>query len=239
MCMRSKPIVLVLGVFHFRYVEDILEPYRQKEIQELVQRITEFRPTKVCVEKVAERNDELNVEYRKYLSGDLELPANEIQQLGFRIAHDLGHENIYATDWMHLEQADIDLLERGFEEAEINQPELAKEAEEHTEQLRKMYKPGTVLEMIRSHNDEELNAFDHQYYIRYRARLGDYPDYIGPFWLRWWYRRNLIIFSNIARLATEDDWILVIYGSSHNYLLKQFIHESGLFEVEHIDKYLE
>jgi hypothetical protein len=30
--MSSKPVVLVLGVFHFRYVEDILEPYRQKEI---------------------------------------------------------------------------------------------------------------------------------------------------------------------------------------------------------------
>lgn len=236
--MSSKPVVLVLGVFHFRYIEDILEPYRQEEIQELVQRITKFRPTKVCLEKVVEGNDELNAEYQKFLSGNLELSSNERQQLGFRIARDLGHENVYATDWMHLDQTDLDLLERGFEEAEKKQPELVKESKEWTERLLKMFKPGTVLEMIRTHNDEELNAIDHQYYIRYRARLGEHPDYIGPFWLRWWYRRNLIIYSNIARLAAEDDRILVIYGSGHNYLLKQFIRESGLFELEHIDTYL-
>lgn len=236
--MRSKPVVLVMGVFHFRYVDDILEPYRQKEIQELSQRIAEFRPTKVCVEEVLERNDELNKEYQKFLSGDSELLADEIQQLGYRIARDLGHEQIYATDYMHLDQADKDLLERGFEEAEKKQPELYNESNEWVERLHKMFKPGTVLEMIRNNNDDELNAFDHQYYIRYRARFGEYPDYIGSFWLRWWYMRNLIIYSNIARLATEDDRILVIYGSSHNYLLKQFIRESGLFELEHIDRYL-
>ncbi|GIP44737.1 hypothetical protein J45TS6_31960 [Paenibacillus sp. J45TS6] len=67
--------MLVMGVFHFRYVDDILEPYRQKEIQELSQRIAEFRPTKVCVEEVLERNDELNKEYQKFLSGDSELLA--------------------------------------------------------------------------------------------------------------------------------------------------------------------
>lgn len=233
--MSNKPAVLVLGVFHFRYVEDILEPYRQKEIQDLVKRIKEFRPTKVCVEEVAERNDELNAEYQKFLSGALELSANECQQLGFRIACAIGHEKIYATDWMHLDQTDIDLLELGFEEAEKKQPELVKESKEWSERLHKMFKPGTVLEMIRTNNNEELNALEHQYYIRYRARLGEYPDYIGPFWLRWWYRRNLIIYSNIARLAAEDDRILVIYGSGHNYLLKQFIRESGLFELEHID----
>jgi hypothetical protein len=236
--MNSKPVVLVMGVFHFRYVEDILEPHRQTEIQEVVQRIKEFHPTKVCVEKVAEQNEELNIEYQKFLKGDLELPANEIQQLGFRIARDLGHERIYATDWMYLDQADIDLLERGFEEAEKKQLELVKESEEWLEQQQKWFKPGTVLEMIRTNNDEEFNYLDHQYYIRYRARLGEYPDYIGPFWLRWWYRRNLIIYANIAKLATEDDRVLVIYGSGHNYLLKQFIHESGLFEMEPIDKYL-
>jgi hypothetical protein len=139
---------------------------------------------------------------------------------------------------MHLDQADMDVLERGFAEAENKQPELVKEAEAWTERLRHMLKPGTVLDMIRTHNDEEINAIDHQYYIRYRARLGEYPDYIGPFWLRWWYRRNLIIYSNIARLAAEDERLLVIYGSSHNYLLKQFIRESGLLEMESADAYL-
>lgn len=236
--MSNKPVVLVLGVFHFRYVEDILEPYRQQEIQDLVQRIMEFRPTKVCLEAVVERNNELNEEYHQFLTADLELSENERHQLGFRIARNLGHENVYATDWMHLDQADIDLLEHGFEEAEKKQPELVKESEEWTERLRRMYKTGTMLEMIRSHNDEEINALDHQYYIRYRARLGEYPDYIGSFWLRWWYRRNLIVYSNIAGLASEDDRILAIYGSSHNYLLKQFIRESGLFELEDINTYL-
>jgi hypothetical protein len=236
--MSSKPVVMVLGVFHFRYLEDIHEQYRQNEIKELVERIKMFNPTKVCVEELFERNHDLNADYQKFVSGDFELPAYETHQLGFRIARDLGHEKVYATDWMHLDKSDIDLLERGFEEAELKQPDLAKEAEKWLEELHKKFQPGTILEMIRSHNDVETNALDHQYYIRYKARFGEYPDYVGPFWLRWWYRRNLIIYSNIARLATPNDRIVAINGSGHNYLLKQFIRESGLFELENTERYL-
>lgn len=237
--MTGQPVVLVLGMVHFQHMEDIREPHRQAEIRELIDRIAEFQPTKICVEQVAERQRELDAEYRQYREEEGELPANEIQQIGFRLAHRLGHERVYATDWMHLDPEDIDRLQKGFEEAERKQPELVRESQEWIEQrLQSHFKPGTVLEMIRQNNDETFNRRDHQYYIRYRARMGESPDYVGPFWLRWWYRRNLTIYANVARLAEADDRLLVLYGSGHNYLLKQFIRESELFELEPVDAYL-
>ncbi len=235
-----KPVVMMLGVFHFRFLDDILTPGRQMEIQEVVKRLKAFRPTKVAVEVVVERDEALNSDYRKFLEGDFELTCNEVHQLGFRVARGLRHEKVYATDWMQMEESEKEFLERGIEIAEKQYPDLVKEAEEFGVRIKKYMTPGTILEMMRTHNQEELNILDHQYYIRYRARLGAFPDYIGTFWLRWWYRRNLIIYSNVAGLATEaHDRVLVIYGSGHNYLVKQFLRESGLVELQEPGQYLQ
>jgi len=248
--MSRKPVVMVLGVFHFRYLEGVFEPQCQCEIQELVDRIKAFRPTKVGVEVVVEESETLNAEYQKFFSGDVKLTenqeylrgsaGNEVYQLAFRIARDMGHERIYATDWMKFDDVDKEVLEKGYERVESRQPELIEEEKVWWDRvIQTMTSSGTVLEKIRIHNNDEYNALDHQGYIRYRARLGEFPNYLGPWWLRWWYERNLIVYSNIARMAKDvDDRILIIYGSSHNYLLKQFIRESGLFELESVDRYL-
>lgn len=238
--MNGKPVVMVLGVFHFRYMEDVLEPHRQREVVDLVNRIKRFCPTKVGVEVVVDRQNEINGEYQRFLNGEFELTGNEVHQLAFRIARDLGHQQVHATDWMHIDDSDKEFLELGMQEAESKQPELIQELEQRIERLKGAVRPGTVTEMILSHNNDELNTLDHQTYIRYTARLGNFPDYVGTFWMRWWYRRNLIIYSNVCRLATEhDDRILIIYGSGHNYLLRQFIRESGLFQLERVESYLQ
>jgi hypothetical protein len=41
-----------------------------------------------------------------------------------------------------------------------------------------------------------------------------------------WYRRNLHIFANIARVAQPGERVLVIMGSGHGTLLRQFVDES-------------
>ncbi len=249
--MSRKPVVMILGVFHFRYLEDVFEPQCQSEIQELVDRIKSFRPTKVGVEVVVEEDETLNDEYQKFLAGHVKLTGderllmgsagNEVYQLGFRIAREMGHERIYATDWMEFPDKDKEILEKAYERVEKRQPELLEEEKAWWARLnQKMSGSGTLSERIRIQNNDELNALDHQGYIRYRARLGEFPDYFGPWWLRWWYQRNLIVYSNITRMATDaNDRILIIYGSGHNYLLKQFIRESGLFELESVETYFQ
>ncbi|MFD1675203.1 DUF5694 domain-containing protein [Alicyclobacillus fodiniaquatilis] len=245
--MDAMPAVMVLGVFHFRYLEDVMHPRRQKEIEELVEHIKKFQPTKVVVEVVAEQNEDLNREYQKFVgngwTGDdkclLDSPGNEVYQLGFRVARDLGHKSIYAIDWMTVEQDDKEFMEQGFARAEKIQAEILEEQKKWVQQASEILSDGTVTDAIRSHNNEEYEFLTHQTNIRHTALLGEHPAYVGTHWLRWWYQRNLIVYSNVVRLATENtDRVLVIFGSAHNYLLKQFFRDSGLFEVELVQKYL-
>ena len=51
------------------------------------------------MEALASEDKALNHTYHSYLSGEFTLSANEIHQLGFRIAAELGHERIYPVDW--------------------------------------------------------------------------------------------------------------------------------------------
>jgi len=64
------------------------------------------------------------------------------------------------------------------------------------------------------------------------ARIGNFNNYIGMKWLSWWYKRNLIIFSNLTRLInSEEESILLIVGSSHSSIITKFLEESGTIRI--------
>ena len=64
------------------------------------------------------------------------------------------------------------------------------------------------------------------------AQIGKGTDYIGIDWLRWWYQRNLIIYSNLAKITNSpDDRTLLIIGGAHIHPVSQFIKESGMMDV--------
>ena len=111
--------VLVVGMYHMNNpgrdqhnleADDVLAPKRQAEIEEFVRMLAEFKPTKICLEiPYSIENDEVgkaerrkdpgyNARYPEYLRGELEESANEIYQVGFRLAKLLGHERVYAVD---------------------------------------------------------------------------------------------------------------------------------------------
>lgn len=72
------------------------------------------------------------------------------------------------------------------------------------------------------------------------ARIGTGTDYIGVDWVRWWYQRNLTIFSNLSGLVSDsNDRIILLIGAAHIYLVRQFLLESGVFEVESTLHYLQ
>ena len=97
--------VLVLGVYHMAnpghdlfntHADDVLAPRRQQEIAELAEVLRKFKPTKIAVEHDSQKK--LNERYAKYLEGNYVLTANETDQIGLRLAKDLGHAVIYAVD---------------------------------------------------------------------------------------------------------------------------------------------
>lgn len=242
----NKPTVLILGTFHMgpnqdlfnNEMDDLLTPRRQQEIREVVDRIKRFNPTKLAVEEVTKNQSRLSRAYRQYLTGHFELELNEIHQVGFRIAAELNHKTIYAIDWM-----EGGARTRGagevYEWAKAHQPDLFTSIFGWLETEYKNQNPtSTILDLYQNCNDPELIKKDHQMYIN-MARIGEIDNYVGMGWLIWWYQRNLILFSNLSRIATSsDDRILLLIGRAHVQILYQFLNESGLFQLESAENYL-
>lgn len=71
------------------------------------------------------------------------------------------------------------------------------------------------------------------------SRIGNVDNHIGMNWLSWWYKRNLIIYSNLTCLVnSEDERILLIVGSSHSSIITNFLKESEAFQIAESLDYL-
>src|SRR5262249_10957117 len=198
----KKAHVLVLGSFHMANpghdifnlkVDDVLEPKRQKEIAETVAILKKFHPTKIAIESVP--GGKRPQQYQDYLNGKYTLTRNEIDQLGFRLAKELGHKQIYPID------ADGDFpfdKVQEFAKKHGKQKELddwmamiPKLLEHESEIL----KDGTISDLLLFMNRPEQVREDQEAYMDF-AQFGDGKEYPGPDLLADWYRRNARIFAN-------------------------------------------
>lgn len=240
----ARPRVLVLGTYHMGgsgdYIQaptdDVLSPRRQAEIAALVESLATFRPTKIMVEAPLARDSALNARYRGFLAGRDTLRRNEIDQIGFRLARRMGHERVYAIDYPqdedvgrvvgwaagHGDTAFVGMVQR-----------FAARMQAQGDSLSHL----TIPAYLRRLNSPAEDSIGHAAYLR-MARVGDDTTHVGADVLAGRYARNLKIFANLARLTGPGDRVLVIYGSSHGKLLREFVRQSGDMELVDVDPYL-
>lgn len=103
---QTKPVVMILGSYHMANsnrdlnnitADDVRAAKRQKEITDLTAILKKFKPTKIAVEQPID-NAQLNERYNNYLSGKYELSANEVDQIGFRMAKEMNLKEVSAID---------------------------------------------------------------------------------------------------------------------------------------------
>jgi len=74
-----KPALAILNTYHMgqagkhvvegNLIDDVLHPKRQAELETLVAGLARYKPTKILVEVLPEKEAELNVRYHAYLEG--------------------------------------------------------------------------------------------------------------------------------------------------------------------------
>lgn len=221
--------VLVLGTYHMAnpgrdifnmQADDVLSARRQQEIAELAAVLRKFQPTKIAVE-ANYGEDVVPKRYAEYLAGSRPLSRNEVEQIGFRLAKDLGHPAIYPVD------ADGDFpFQRviNYAKATGQSARLERTMAEIGEMVKtqgEYLKAHTVLQTLLYMNSDAKVAQDVGFYYL-EARYGEPGDYAGPDLLAEWYRRNIRIYNNVAKLVTSpDDRVLVIFGAGHLGWLRQ------------------
>lgn len=208
---------------------------RQEEIRKVVDAIKDFHPNKIALEVVKEKNGLLNEQYHQYLNNELELEIDEIHQFGFRAAAELKHEEVYAIDWM--DSVGNRSIGEVLNWAEKEQTEILQIIDTYRSELTLTLGDKGIDELIRSYNEEKYIKKQHEMYMHI-ARIGRGSDYVGIDWMRWWYQRNLILFSNLAEISSSNDRVVLIIGAAHVYLVTQFLKESGLFHIVSVSEFL-
>jgi hypothetical protein len=226
-----RPEILVLGTYHMAnpghdihnmQAGDVLAPARQQEIAQLIAVLKQFHPTKIAIE-AAVGSKRVGQEYSDYLAGKYTLSHNEIDQIGYRLAKELGHPAVYPVD----EDGDFPYM-RVVNYAKANgRAEQFKALEARTGSRVKaqgdFLQSHTVLETLEYMNADSSVAQDVAAYFAF-VPYGEPWDYAGPDLLAARYQRNIRIYRNIVALITApNEKILVIYGAGHLGWLRQDI----------------
>ena len=245
-----KAEVLLLGMFHFhnagldsyqeRFPFDPLTPEHRRQVEEVVDRLARYRPTKIGVEsRTQTRVDSL---YRAYRAGHHALAPNEIEQIGFRLAAKLGQDRLYA----------IDAAERTYEPitsdsqwntriAQFPAPDTSWQPRFNAfyryEDSLKTILP--LRQTLTRMGEPEYLRMMHGNYLVGSFALGRDTDYFGPDWATRWWDRNLRIFNNIQRITSgPDDRILIIIGAGHVPLLRHAVENSPAYRLVEVSQYL-
>jgi hypothetical protein len=231
--------VLVLGSFHFKHAPEfnpIQAPEQQKEIKDLVNRLSDFKPDKIAVEYV--RKDSLKVDslYRSYRKGNYELAVNEREQIGFRLAKQLDHPKVHAIDYLQPWG-----MNKTMKWAQKNNPEFTDYVEqwqkENTRMDSIMHQKHTIGEILSVYASEAF--IDRVQKIRMKTlEVGADKNYTGVDPVASVYERNMRIFANLTSVAEPGDRVLIVYGAGHSYFFNEFISQHPDMKLVDPSEYL-
>jgi len=225
----ARPEILILGTYHMAnpghdvfnmQADDVQSPKRQQEIAQLVEVLKKFHPTKIAIEADV-THPRTGRDYSDYLMGKYTLSRNEIDQIGYRLAKELGHRAIYPVDV----DGDFPLL-RVINYAKANGRSAQFDAHQASVGARvkaqgDFLRSHTVLETLEYMNSDSMAEKGVASYYAY-VPYGQPWEYAGPDLLASWYQRNIRIYHNIVALIEfPSDRILVIYGAGHLGWLQQ------------------
>ncbi len=231
----KQSTVMVLGIPHF----DGTIFAQQQALQELVEMLSSFEPTKVVVEWEPKRSAMVNESYRKYLKDEsiINKQVNEVYQLGFRLAKKVGNDSIYCFDDQtefigSLENFTFDRFRRY---AMANDSGFYDRYEhliiDNYNQNEKIFKELNLRDEIILRNSPTAQKINQQRMHAYEVRAGIQKNWIGPDWLGRWYQRNVRMMANVMKINEPGDRILIIVGDNHKWTLDALFEYNPEFEV--------
>lgn len=273
---KEPKSAMLLGVYHFNnpgkdtynlQVDDYFSDSRQKEIEQVVQALIDYKPTKIFVEFTTDNQPTIDSLYALYLEDKLTLKEigngkNEVYQIGFRLGKKLGGIEIMVIDhpgnWLgpYAEFIADTLSLQYYNNDKIN-------TAEQLEARQKMFSTNTVRENLIYLNKWEQIMNNHSYYnnvaikvkdtanvlftyqeteqeingLPYQMRSFDFNN-IGVDLVAEWYKRNLFIYRNIIENTRPNDKVIIIIGSGHIRYLHQLLGDNPEFSLVNPNDYL-
>lgn len=250
----DKPVdVMILGTYHFSNpgldvnnmaADNVLTPKRQSELDAVARAILEFKPSHVMVEVESDLPDFAVDSYLSFSPEVLKTNANEITQIGYRIAHMTGLVSVNGIDeqpkagepdyfpYDELQEAAVKFGQSGMIDAASAAIGTTMKAFEDSQKSR------TIGELLIALNTGDFVNADMQFYYGVLG-VGDRDIQSGADLNAMWYLRNAKIFSKLMLETKPGDRVLVVYGSGHSYWLRHFASETPGYRMVDPVPYLE
>ncbi|MGR4877264.1 DUF5694 domain-containing protein [Pseudoxanthomonas sp. LARHCG66] len=212
--------VIVIGTYHFSNpgqdqanVEsvDVTVPRRQAELQAVTDALARFQPTFVGVEWPAEAARD---NYARYLDGTLPASRNEVVQLGFRLAKQVGLERVHGLDvpgdfpfeplsaWAQANGKSGDLQA------------LMAQAEGITARITALQTTHSIGGVLREMNTPQALDEAASFYAEF-LRYGSGEQQPGVELNAAWAKRNFAICARLLQALKPGDRAVVFYGQGH------------------------
>ncbi len=250
----AKTQVLLLGTFHFAGEQvdvnttsadlrvNILSPSRQAQVEEVLGQIARFKPTKIAIEASPGAKQYIDSVYRAYRRGHFQgdkrvRREDELYQLGFKLAHRLGHSELFPIDAqpfrIRFSPADsLTMFTKYDRQADTSFAYWDKQYTAYSKLQDSLKYISTVGAYLRFLNEELTQGRSIGRWL-VTTKRGTNPEPIGADgFISRYYNRNLRIYSNLQRLVTSpSERILVLYGNTHLYILKHLLKASPEFDL--------
>lgn len=242
----QRPEILILGSYHMdnpgrdlynMKADDVRSPTRQQEIAQVIEVLKKFHPTKIAIEADV-GSERVAKQYSDYLAGKYTLSANEIDQLGYRLAKELGHKAVYPVD----EEGDFP-FQRVTDYAKATGQKDKLDAAtsiwgDMVKEEDQFLRSHSVLEMLEHMNSDASAQTGVATYYKL-VPYGEPGDYAGPDLLAAWYQRNIRIYHNIVGLIdSPNERILVIYGAGHLGWLQQDANDDASVKLRKLAEFV-
>lgn len=253
---RQVPQVLLMGTWHFAYPgldehktseEDkinIFTPKRQAELQELLDYVAQFQPTKIIVESGA-NTGYLMYRYRRWKKGEEDLYANERDQVGIRLMDQLGLDTLYGCDAGGLLGELLDKAGKTKADKYIKKvadrhyfggddPWMQRYKEWYVYDDKQMPRNTLLENFLYLNQDKVIDRYFGAYISggQFDSEAFEGPDALSLYWMN----RNLRIFHKIQQLDIKnDDRVLLLFGAGHMGILRWLYECSPRYEVVEFD----
>lgn len=256
---QKKVNIILIGTMHFNNPGkdaakseeiNILNPERQNDLEKITQKINKnYRPSKVFVEYPAKNQDDLDRLYKLYNHGKAYYQNDtltkawqkryyeegEIFQFGFRLAKKAGNSKVYAMDYPADMRFDL-FQQKANEMKTLPENAFQEEMKKSTLASRRCFSQNNLADILKCFNKPEELQRNKAVYISLFNRLNKAPDFYGSDLVAGWYRRNLIMYSNVQNAVSDDDEnIVIIVGQGHAAMMEEFIRLDDRFQLIKID----
>lgn len=240
--LSQKPIeVLLLGTFHFDNPgldvaqfdnANVLTAIRQFEILDLVKKLRTFHPDKIYIESLPESQNSIDSLVDQYKKGKYNLKANEINQLGFRLAKELNLTTLRCIDYRNADFPFDSLMKSA---GAAKQTDLIRFIQRTIDSIQNSFnaalKNKTIGQILLDYNSTQSIHEGIDFYFKLLP-AGQEGNHVGSYLVSEWWRRNMIIYENILKsLSGKEKRILVLFGASHTALLNEMMKFNPDFKI--------